>query len=481
MSPAPARLRGLGPAALAALLAAGAAGTGWFFWRTPRSAPPDPPEVVLEDDDPALAEALHSAREAVLRAPDSPAAWGTLGRLLRTSDYRAEARVCFDRAEQLEPAEPRWPYLAGESFLPDDPDGAAPPLRRAAEKAEPQDPDNVGPPLRLAQTLLARGEYGPAEGLLGRVLAADPDNAPAHLALAVAAEARDETEAARRHLLRCLASPTTRRKACSRLAALAQRAGDTAEAARYGRRAEATPADQAWPDPYLLEWQGPSAGKARVFRTATDLENAKRYREAAALLTELVARAPDARGYVGLGRNLTRAGDLPGAEDALRTALRLRPDNAQAHYQLAEIHWARAEEARRRGDRDVARPQYTAAADAARAATKANPHDGAAQHLLGMALAQLGRPAEALAALREAVRLSPGQADPLLHLGELLLETGEKAEARRRLEEAARLAGPDDRRPAEALERLQGKKGARAPAPAGAGLRGALPSARTVC
>src|SRR5579859_5972390 len=81
----------------------------WLWWaRTPR---PEPPRPDLSDADPQVVEAIEEARQAVLHAPRSASAWGRLGMVLRAHDFGEEANTCFAHAEQLDPNEPRWPYL----------------------------------------------------------------------------------------------------------------------------------------------------------------------------------------------------------------------------------------------------------------------------------------------------------------------------------------------------------------------------------
>src|SRR5262249_58187501 len=128
------------------------AGGGWWGWR--RLTAPEPPEVPLTSDDPALVEAVEAARTEVKKQPYSAATWGQLGKLLRGCGYREQAEVCFTHAERLAPDEPRWPYLRGELLLPGRPDAALPHLLRAAGLAGRGEAGNRAPGRRLAGRLL---------------------------------------------------------------------------------------------------------------------------------------------------------------------------------------------------------------------------------------------------------------------------------------------------------------------------------------
>src|SRR5207245_1393041 len=97
------RLRRLISACVGIILITIAAGLFWC-----RSAPPDPPELVLTGVDPAVVKVLEDSRAAVLQAPRSAAAWGRLGMVLVVHDFHAEANRCFAQAERLDGRDPRW-------------------------------------------------------------------------------------------------------------------------------------------------------------------------------------------------------------------------------------------------------------------------------------------------------------------------------------------------------------------------------------
>jgi predicted Zn-dependent protease len=334
----------------------------------------------------------------------------------------AEARSCFAEAGRLNPAEPRWPYLEALTHLPADPAAAVPLLRRAVACADRSDPDNAAPRVRLAETLLAAGRADEAAAEAGRARQTDPDHAFARLLAATAARPGEESETL---LKTCLEHPTTRKRANALLATARERAGDTVGAQRHERRAEELPADQPWPDPYLLEWRGPTPSRSGRFAEALARERAGQYSEAAEVLRQLTADAPDVRAWVGLGRNLLRAGDPAGAEVALRSALRIQADNAQARTHLAELYLSR-------GD-------AVAAAREARTAADAAPLDADARRLLGLALRKAGDLPAAVAALREAARLAPERPGPLRDLADALEAAGDPEAARAARAEAARL------------------------------------------
>jgi tetratricopeptide (TPR) repeat protein len=428
---------------------------GWFAWRW--YAAPTPPAVNLDGAEPDVAAAVEAARQKVRQDPYSAAAWGALGRLLRSSGYSPDAAVCFDQAERLDPSDPRWPYLCGEALELRDPDAALPHLRRAVAVCDRAHEDNLAPRLRLAEALLARGPDGEAEAeaVLRRALEIDDDDPSVHLDLGQLAYQRDELEEARAQFARCEKSPQTHKLACVRLAEVCGRLGKDKAAAEFARTAAAAPPDRHWPDPWLTECFQQGVGVADLFRRADQLEAQDHLPEAVELLRDAAERSPDYRVSVELGKDLALLEDYAAAEAALKGAVRQAPEKFQAHFQLSKALVAWAEKRRQAGDADGARRLYEESEGEARAALARKADDGPAYVLLGLALKGQGRRAAAEAAFRDAAARAPGDADAYLYLGELLAEDGRTGEARAALEAAARLTGPKAARAREALARLQ--------------------------
>jgi tetratricopeptide (TPR) repeat protein len=433
---------------LAVLLAV----AGRYAWR--RYAAPQPPEVPLAGVDPSLAQAIETARRQVREDPYAITPWGELGELLRDCRLTEPAIASFSQAERLAPEDPRWPYLQGQALLASDPDAALPHLRRAVQVGERRHSDQVVLRLRLAQTLLSAGQMDEAEEQVRRSRALEPENPNVHLLLGQLAYARGDLEGAREHLLRCDENPFTRQKACLLLAAVCQRVGDPAAADQFSARAWELPPDRTPPDPFRSGSSRVVQGKPARFDVLEHLEGQHRYGDAVTLLRQMAEEGPEYRVYVGLGKNLAQLRRLPEAEEALRTAIRLEPNDAQAHYYLSKVLWAQAERRQQEGTGTAAEAGYRAAADCARQAIAKKPDHALAHLTLGLCLKELGQPGDALEELRRAVDCDPEVADAAFHYGEALARAGREAEARTYLERAVRLSRPDDTRPRAALEQL---------------------------
>jgi serine/threonine-protein kinase len=135
-----------------------------------------------------------------------------------------------------------------------------------------------------------------------------------------------------------------------------------------------------------------------------------------ALRDAIRLKPDDARAHYNLGVALWQLGDLAGAETECGTAVRLHPDYAEAHFTLADVladlgRFAEAEAEYRTAIRT--QPEFV----------------DAAYYNLGTVLSAQGRPDETQAAYREALRLNPEFPEAHCNLGRLLLHSGRFTEA----------------------------------------------------
>lgn len=417
----------------------GAAGTIFHYnYRSPGG--PIPPLVPDNPSEPGIAAIVEKVRGEVLLQPRSARAWGRLGQAFLANDLEQEAQICFAEAERLDPGNPRWPYYqAGYLLNLGERETALPFLQRAVERCAIAAPDNSAPRLTLAETLLALGRLEEAQEQLHPVLKQHPDPARAHYGMALAASARQDWQASRTHLLRCLGNPFAQQKACAKLAFVSQCLGDSTAAEKFREQASRLPADQEWDDPFVTEYLTWAVTKRNRLRLAESLEASGRLREAAAVVRPMLAEYPD--DYLPhwfLGKILGQTGESRQAEQHLRAALRLAPEKVQVHYYLGLVLFAQASETERSRSREL----YREAAQRAREALDIKPDYGLAYMILGLSLKELGKKADALAALRQAVRCNPEHAELHFHLGDLLAEEGRSEEAREQLQQAIDMAPP---------------------------------------
>jgi tetratricopeptide (TPR) repeat protein len=436
------------------VLLAAAGGLGWRW-----SAAPAPPPLPVDRMEPAVAKVVADALAGVRAAPRSGEAWGRLGMAAAANGFPAEAGVCLARAEQLDPDNPRWPYLQAQTGVFDNSREPLGHLRRALPLAVTPG-QRAAVHFRLALLLLEDGRLDDAAVALDALGAIEPDGPRVRLGRGLLAVARDDRPAARALLAPLADNPLARRRGQFELAALAAADGQPDLARTRQRRAAELPADLPWPDPFLDELAPFAVSRHHRLQEVDRLEAQGRRPEALALVRRIVADTPDARSYLTLGLTLTRMNEFDEAERALRRAIELGATQMQAHHFLATILFLKGEAAEREpGGRDRARALFAEALAAEDRAIALKPDDVFTHLTRGRILRHLGRDGDAIAALRAAVRCRPELADPHLFLGEALAETGNVRDAIPEFEPAAGFAAADAPRPRAALGKWRPRAG----------------------
>jgi tetratricopeptide (TPR) repeat protein len=434
------RLPGRGFWRAAAWLVGPALGLGLVALGVWYALSPPLPEVRLDGGaDPELAAEVSRARWAIRRSPWSDEARGRAAMLLHVHKINAAAAAFYAQAEELNSAEPRWPYL--HSFVvPDDPPAALALLRRAVSLAggRPRAPD--APVLRLADTYLEQELLAEAGEAYGKLLDGWADHPRAHLGLARIAVLRDQPREALAHLRVCLGSPTTRKAAHTLLAEVQRRLGDAEAAARAAGQAAEMPPDVPWPDPWLDEARNLLVGRnGRLYRLS-ELQQQNRLAEAQALGRKTTEEYADL-GQVMRGWQLIHDGKPAEAEAIIREALRLNPSSVDGHFHLGKALFAQK--------------RYAEAAESFRRVTELEPAHGPGYREWGRCAAALGDRKAAIRRLRQALRYMPHDAETHRELGEQLDADGDREGALDHLGQAARL-DPKDQRAADRLEKVRG-------------------------
>jgi tetratricopeptide (TPR) repeat protein len=424
----------------------------WVGLHWLRPAPPVPvPNLAGAED--AVRAVVEEAQAGVQRAPGEAGAWGWYGKVLLANGFDAEAFAALRQAAELDPEEPRWPYLQATRLLLRDRAAGLDLLRRAVELADRRDPDNTACRLLLIEAVFEQGDYSEASELARAVLAREPANPRAHFHLGACLLQQDDLTGSLEHLSHAAESPFARKRACVGLAAVSLRMGNKPAAEQFARRVHELPADLPPADPYVNEIQALAAGRQAKHREVERLEGEQRLDEGARILHDLATTFPDTRSQTALGTALIKLGDPVAAEPILREAVRQTPDCPAAHYALAVSLQYQGDALARRGLASAAQERYREAKHCTAAALAVKPDHAMAHHFHGLACRALKQPAEALTSFRRAVRCRPEVSALHFHLGEALAEAGEVAEARKELQIAADLA-PADPLPREALERL---------------------------
>ena len=332
---------------------------------------PDPETAEME---PQVREKI--ARQRSLLAEDSGSAevWGALGRTFQAHGLEPEADEAYLRAEELDPADFRWPYLRATALRNIRPEDALTAAGRAAERNPRYAPVHL-----LAAELLENA--GRAEDAMDRyrqALETAPDAAPAELGIGRLLLRRGELEAARERL--------------ERAAALAPRAGPVhASLARLYAR------------------QGDAEAARRAAEAARDLPDLVPVDDP--VLTEVWDEAVSARGYQQRALRAEAAGDFEAAGALYDHLLGLQPGDPDILYNFGNLY------ARTR--------RFGEAAERYEQALAARPEHVAARANLGSALLMLGRRDEAMDHLLRALEHDPADPDANRTLGGLFAYRGD--------------------------------------------------------
>jgi tetratricopeptide (TPR) repeat protein len=390
------------------------------------------PEIPTTGLDATAADLIKRHLDQLRAHSRSGEAWGKLGAILKSYNFREQAGQCLAQAESLDPKEPRWPYLQATLRNSEPTSIALVKLRRSVALCgnEPEMPR-----LRLARLLAESSEEDEARKELQHLLRAKPQCGPARLLMAQISQARGQFEDAFAMASSCTTNPYTARAAWTLLSTLQRRKGDTNAAEFASRRAAAVTPDAAWPDPFeeeVLAWRSDArslSDRAQAYLMAG------RPADALPLVNRLAREHSDfPETWLLLGRTQYLQNQPAAAEESLRRFLQLDPESINGRFQL--------------GMSLLAQRRYPEAVAVFQQATSLKRDFGPAFFNLGFALAKCGKPREAIAPFQEAIRQNPEMIDAYILLADLHLQVGEKTEAVALAKLAERLDPTDRRLPA---------------------------------
>jgi tetratricopeptide (TPR) repeat protein len=379
---------------------------------------------VPTSDDPAIAQAIESARVQVKKHPQSAAAHGKLGMVLLVHDYMDAARGYLEKAAELDSSEPLWPYMVALCQT-DDPPRTMVWLRKSADLA---DGDNPVPRLLLGETYLQEGLLGLAADCFQAVTAREVRNQRGLLGLARVHLAREEFELALIQLRKAEKAGPPRKELLTLLSQVHFRQKDLPAAEAALARAASLPDDPPWPDPFREQLAELMVGKQSQLARYAGLQRAGQLAEAMDLGREIGRLHPELV-QLATARAARKQKDFVAAERAYRQAIELAPTSSETRYELGEM--LREQE------------KYADASTELRLLVKREPTHGPAQYALGLCAVARGDRAEALTALRAAVALMPSHAAVHRDLAVVLRDEGDKVGALRHLRLAHRLNRED--------------------------------------
>ncbi len=365
----------------------------WNFLRYGSASVPLPAGGPLEAP---LAERI-AERVAQVRAhPNDAQAWGKLGETYDVHEIFPQAILCYERAQLLAPADPRWPYWLGIAQRVGDQKAAL----ACFERTIGLSPDLAAAHFYAAHGYLALERPDDARREFERALALEPEAPAALIGMAKLALSRDDGKTALEFLARAGQQPQSTSEARWLSAAAWRALGDETKAQSFSAPNEAPPAQETFPDKLRSQLFWDEGVTLAFARQRSDAYLARGENDRALQELQLyVDKAPkSADALVLLADAYSRVG---------------KPDEALARYQ---------------------------------AACTLDPTQASALSQWGLALARKGRTAEALAKLRQALDLEPSSVEFKSNIAILLCSSQEKndrEEGLRLLGEAAE-ARPED-------------------------------------
>ncbi len=281
---------------------------------------------------PRVADRIRQRRAAVAEHPANAYAWGRLGMAFDIHNLVEEAVVCYTRAEQLDPADFRWPYHRAVSMP------AAPPdeIIAALERASSIRPDYVPCLIRLGLECLRADNAGKARTWFEKALSVEPDNPHAQVGLAQIEFAAGSHDTARARLERVLQKGPRHGEALRLLARLYHARGDSDRSRRLTESAAGCPSKTPLPDPARTEVVFEGATARHLISQAGRLREQGKPRDAVTRLRLVLDEQPDdadARLLLGLALFFD-LGQMQEGLPELREAVRLAPTNWRARTAL---------------------------------------------------------------------------------------------------------------------------------------------------
>jgi tetratricopeptide (TPR) repeat protein len=400
-----------------------------------------PPAVDTSDMEPEVAARLDEARRGVLEHPESAASWGRFGMVAHAHELWDEARIAYRRARELDPADARWPYFLGDVLSVPGTDLEA--ATAAFERALELRPGYAPAHMRLGRVLVGRGQLERAAAEFERAVALAPDLHPAQLGLAQVRISQGRMAEAEELLDAILAAAPRHEQALAALGQVYMRQGRRAEARAVALRARDAAIYNLFSDPLMDEVVREQASTVLLWERAKAFFDAGNYEQAALGLELVVQRRPaDPDVHHQLGVAYGHLNRLDRARHHLERVVALDGARPGPHLQLAMLHleqerpaeaipslerlleldpahpdagWLLARARIASGDPQAGLAAFEAAARAARRAGRETP--AWAHNDWASALAQAGRPDEALDHLRAALAADPRDAQALFYSG----------------------------------------------------------------
>ena len=377
---------------------------------------PPVPTVSTQGLDTDVRAAIEKARDAAVAQPKSGQAAGNLGMVLEAHTLFQPAALAYRRAVALDPGDFAWHYYLAISLQQT---SQLEPALAAITDALRLRPDYMPAALKRAELLYKLGRFKESDAVLTPLLARNPDSAAILYQLGRVKFSQQDFAAAEDLYRRACQAYPTYGAAWYALAETEKRLGHNADTAKDFELAESYKDNTPPTNDTLLN---------NVVKLATGIENrlaeAKRliaagqFGEAAQLYKEVLKQYPD---NLDALVNLLYIAQFPNqatpdeTEDLYRRAKAVNP-------QLPHVYMYH-------GTALASQGKFDAAASEIEQAIKLKPDDAEAHSWLADLRERQNRPAQAIEQYRAALAAQPSFRPARLELGKILLTMGRDREA----------------------------------------------------
>ncbi len=274
--------------------------------------------------------------KALIQSPGAPTrqlvqAYGRMGNLYQTYDLLEAAKVCYQNAMQLAPADFRWPYyLAGLYEV----EGNLEQAGAHYQKVLNLQPSDLPALLGSARAELDQGRSEAAQRYFETAMEKDAASAAALVGLGeIAADRRDFAQAVD-HYEEALKLQPKATNIHYPLALAYRQLGQVDKARLHLSKKGDGPV--AFHDPLLQEVAKAKTGRWRKRQQANSFFEAGNYAEAERIFREMVEEDPtDAVALMDLGTSLAQLGETEKALEQFNMALRYSDSKSRIHFQMA--------------------------------------------------------------------------------------------------------------------------------------------------
>lgn len=407
---------------------------------------PEIPQVDASAMEPRVGERLGEYRDAVNSAPDDARAWAGLAQVFHAHELFPQAIAAYSNAMELQPSDPRWPYLAALAQTKLDPQTSLALFRRAIELQ----PTNAAVHINFGNVLIRLGQRDEAEQAYRKALEIDPESSHAHYGLAQVALVTGELDSAVSLLKRAVKIAPRHGEVYRLLAQAYQRLGHDEEARRQSLLAQAWPDTTRAPDPVAQAMEALAVDSQSIAARGISLAKRGEYTEAEAAFRDVLEIRPgNARDYANLGGALAGQGRAEDALAAYRKGLDIdaadvdtlnnvgytflqlqRFDEAERHLQKAlEIDPGFAPALGNLGLLAEQLQDFELAIDYFERALEQNPGLLFARNALASQFARIGDTAAAVNQWRTVLEINPNELPAIHNIAMTQASRGEHAEA----------------------------------------------------